>query len=77
MTGRFHSQALNGAGRCLPSRLGTVAAEAALAHTGLLSQHRERKLVAELVVDPIMKHAEFVFCGLQVEWGPSGRTGSG
>ena len=77
MTRCFHSQALNGAGRCLPGRLRVVAAETALAHAGLLGQNRKRKLAAEVVVDPVMERAEFVLCCLQGQGGAELRLTAG
>jgi hypothetical protein len=42
-----------------------VPAETALAHAGLIRQNRQRKIVAQMAVDPIMERAEFILCGLQ------------
>jgi hypothetical protein len=43
--------------------LGTVPAETAFARPGLIGQRRQRKIVGEMSVDPLMQRAEFVLGG--------------
>jgi hypothetical protein len=45
-------------------RLGVVPAEAALAHSRLISQDRQREIVVQMIVDPVVERAEFVLRGL-------------
>src|SRR5271165_6896145 len=55
---RVHSQPRDGAGGCLVGRLCVLTAETALAHADLLGQDRERKVAAEIAVDPVVQGAE-------------------
>jgi hypothetical protein len=40
-----------------------VPAETAFAHPGLIGQRRQRKIVGEMSVDPLVQRAEFVLGG--------------
>src|ERR1700746_363821 len=47
-------------GRRYSRSLGIVPAETALTHPGLIGQHRERKIVGEMLIDPFVQRAEFI-----------------
>src|SRR6516162_6517008 len=78
MPRRFHSQPLNRTGWRLPGRLRVVPAETALAHRGLIGEHRKRKIARQMLVDPVVEWSELVVGCLQgqccAELGLSART---